>query len=318
MVIRTEASLVVGIDVSKATLDVASTRQDTPDQFANDSTGHHQLLKRLEALQPQLVVLEATGGYEQPVVAELIAGGINVVVVNPRQVRDFARATGQLAKTDVIDARVLAQFGQVIKPPLRPLPDEKTLVLKEKLARRRQLLQMITAESNRQKQARSKPVKQSIQAVVDMLRKQLKDLDDDMDQEIRQCPAWREKEDLLKSVPGIGSTTARTLLTELPELGACSRQQIAALVGVAPINRDSGTYRGQRRTWGGRRTVRGALYMATLVATRWNPVICPHYQHLLAAGKKKKVALIACMRKPLTILNALVREQRHWKSPIPT
>ena len=309
-------SIVVGIDVSKNQLDVAFDPPAVTLTLANDPQGHEALVEHLRTQAVQSIVIEATGGYERPVVGELIAANLPVVVINPRQVRDFARATGKLAKTDAIDAAVLAQFGRAVQPELRPLPDEKTLLFQEKLARRRQLVQMHGAESNRFKQARSQIVKQSIRQVMDLLKQQLNDIDNDLDQMIRDCPAWRENEKLLKSVPGVGDQTARALVSQLPELGRCSRQQIAALVGVAPINRDSGAMRGRRTTWGGRATVRSALYMATLVATRFNPVIRTHYQRLLGAGKRKKVALVACMRKLLTILNAILRDRKPWRNPL--
>jgi len=303
----------VGIDVAKRHLDVAVHGTPSVARFENTPAGHRMLLDHLGAWTLCRVVLEATGGYERAAVAALLAGGLPVVVINPRQVRDFARATGQLAKTDAIDARVLARFAQVIMPQLRPLPDEKTLDLQEKLARRHQLVQMRTAESNRLQQARSDAVRQSIKTLLDAIHQQIEEADDDMDRLIRASPAWQAKVDLLKGVPGIGDQTARCLAAQLPELGTCSRQQIAALVGVAPVNRDSGTLRGRRTTFGGRANVRCALYMATLVATRHNPRIKAYYQRLVEAGKKKMVALIAAMRKLLTMLNAMVRNQEPWR-----
>lgn len=307
-------SIVIGIDVSKDRLDVA-----TPDgtaQWPNDPDGHQQLIKHFTKWPLEAIVLEATGGYERAVVAELAAAGLPVVVVNPRQVRDFARATGRLAKTDTIDAGILAQFGQAIHPEKRPLPSEKQLRLQQQLARRRQLVGMLTAENNRSQQATDKLVRKTIEAVRETLRAQLDQMDDQLQRTIEQTPVWREKENLLRTVPGVGPQTALALLAELPELGTCSRQQIAALVGVAPFNRDSGAKRGQRTTWGGRPAVRTALYMATLVATRHNPVIRKHYQHLQGAGKRKKVALTACMRKLLCMLNAVLREQKPWRNQI--
>ena len=303
----------VGIDVSKDQLDLAIEPEAATHRLSNDAAGHEQLVRQLQQQPVESIVLEATGGYERRLVAALLAVELPVVVVNPRQVRDFARATGRLAKTDRIDAAVLAHFARTINPERRALPDEKTRHLQEKIARRRQLVQMITAESNRLQQAHNPQVIQGLQQVIAMLQKQLKDLDDDLDQMIRDSPAWREKDDLLKSVPGIGDQTARQLIINLPELGRCSRQQIAALVGVAPFNRDSGQHRGCRTICGGRHEVRSTLYMATLVATRHNPVIRSHYQRLLGAGKRKKVALIACLRKLLTILNAMIREQKTWE-----
>jgi len=261
----------------------------------------------------QRVVLEATGGYERPIVATL-ACQEPVVVVNPKQVRNFAKALGQLAKTDAIDAKILARFAADIKPDIRPLPDEKALDLQEKLARRRQLVQMRTAESNRLGQTFSPTVHASIEGMLNTIDQQIKDLDDDLHQAIKASPAWQAKVDLLKAVPGIGDQTARCLIAQLPELGQCSRGQIAALVGVAPINRDSGAMRGRRTIGGGRASVRCALYMATLVATRYNPKIKAYYQRLVASGKKKKVALIAAMRKLLVILNAMLRDRKTWRA----
>lgn len=308
----------IGIDVAKDFLDAACFPGELRERFANTPDGHALLLQLLSRHAVQLIVLEATGGYEQAVVAELAVAGLPVVVVNPRQVRDFARATGQLAKTDQLDALVLARFGHGVRPEIRPLPDENSRQLQELLTRRRQLVQMHTAENNRLQQARGRFVRQSIQSVLRLLQKELDRIDEDLDQAIRNSSVWRETEQLLKSVPGIGDQTARTLIAELPELGRCSRQQVAALVGVAPLNRDSGHFRGRRTTWGGRATVRSALYMAALVATRHNAVIRSFYQRLLAAGKPKKLALTACMHKLLTIFNAMLRTQQPWKNPLPS
>ena len=305
------SSVYLGIDVSKSKLDVA-----TPEgvrQWSNTPEGHAELVAALAAWTPEAIVIEATGGYERAVAAELAAANLPVVVVNPRQVRDFARGIGKRAKTDRIDACVLARFGELTKPEKRPLPDEKQRELQEQLARRRQIIGMLTAEHNRLQQATGKLVCRTIKQTQATLQKMLALLDKQLEQTIQQTPAWRAKEDLLRSVPGIGPTTAYTLLIELPELGNCSRQQIAALVGVAPLNRDSGRYRGQRTIWGGRASVRAVLYMATLVATRRNPDIKRYYQHLQALGKRKKVALVACMRKLLTMLNAMLRNQKSWQ-----
>ena len=306
----------VGIDVSKAHLDVAFDPDGPVTRFDNDSQGHDNLVKKIETLAAQRIVLEATGGYERPVVAAMLAAKLPVVVVNPRQVRDFARAVGQLAKTDAIDARILARFAQTIRPDIRPLPDEKALVLQDQIARRRQLVAMRTAESNRLQQCFSAAVRQSIEMMLNTIGQQIEELDDGLEQAIHDTPAWQEKIDLLKGVPGIGDQTARCLVAQLPELGSCSRQQIAALVGVAPINRDSGTMRGRRTTGGGRANVRTALYMATLVATQHNPVIRAYYQRLVANGKKKMVALVAAMRKLIVILNAIIREQNIWRTTV--
>jgi transposase len=307
---------VVGMDISKDRLDVAAWPDSASgvSQFGNHPKGHAELIAHLQKLAPRLIVLESTGGYQRPVVAALATAGLPVVVVNPRQVRDFARAVGILAKTDALDAAPLARFGASINPTLRPLPDAQATALIDLLARRRQLIELHTAESNRFAQATAPKVKASIQAVMKFLRKQLDSIDDELDGLIQQCPRWQEKITLLTSVPGIGPQTARTLLACLPELGEISRQAIAALVGVAPINRDSGTMRGKRTIWGGRKVVRSALYMAALVASRHNPVIRDQYQKLLAAGKAKKLALVACMRKLLVMLNAILRTKTPWRS----
>jgi transposase len=303
-----------GIDVSKNTLDVTFVRgeEEIAWQVSNTPAGWAELVAACKARAVDRIVLEATGGYERRAVAELLAASLPIVVINPRQSRDFAKATGRLAKTDRLDALGLARFAEAIRPPVRPLPDEKTAELQEKLARHRQLVQMHTAEGNRLDQAQSKPVRKSIQAVVKIIEQQLDAIDQDIDQRIEECPAWQDKDRILQSVPGVGPHTARTLLCSLPELGQCSRQQIAYLVGVAPLNRDSGKMRGTRAIHGGRGHVRQALYMATLTATRYNPLIRTHYQHLLKLGKKKKVALVACMRKLLCILNAMLRDHETW------
>jgi len=311
-------ALYVGIDVSKETLDVAMTNRSAPFQVPNDPKGYAALVKHLRQAAVQQVILEATGGYERPVVAELVASGLPVVVVNPRQVRDFSRAVGILAKTDRIDAVVLARFAEAVRPEIRPLPDEQARHLQETLARRRQLVQMRVAEGNRLAQAVTAPVRRSIQALLRAIERQLDDIDQGLDDAIQACPAWRAKEDLLQSVPGVGDQTARTLLAELPELGTCTRQQIAALVGIAPMNRDSGHWRGRRRIRGGRPTVRSSLYMAVLAGIRHNPWVRDHYQRLVAAGKPKKVALVACMRKLLTALNAMLRDQHSWERSLKT
>jgi len=307
----------VGIDVSKEWLDVAFL-EGPSQRVSNDPQGLQALLKKFQDLVVERVVLEATGGYERLVVATLAAAELPVVVVNPRQVRDFAKATGKLAKTDRIDARVLAAFAHAVRPPVRELPGESGQKLQETLARRSQLIDMRTMESNRLKQARDKRVQADVQAVIAFLNKRLKDIDDDLDQLIRESPAWQEKVDLLKTVPGVGPQTARTLVAELPELGDCSRQAIAALVGVAPMNRDSGKQRGKRMIIGGRGRVRTALYMATLSATKHNPIIRHYYQKLRSAGKPFKVAMVASLRKLLTILNAIVREQKSWQPNLQT
>lgn len=310
--------IVVGIDVSKSNLDVAFSDGAAPMRVPNTPEGHEALVATIKQHDVKLIVLEATGGYERAAVSELSVAGLPVVSANPRQVRNFARALGQLAKTDAIDAEVLAQFGLHVKPKLRPLPDKTMRELREKLARSRQLIGMRTAESNRAALVTSRDVRKSIEKMTRLIEEQIRAIDRELGKTLRKCPVWRERVQLLKSVPGVGDTTARTLLIELPELGRASRQQIAALVGVAPINRDSGMFRGQRRTSGGRAKIRSALYMATLVATRFNPLIRAYYLRLQAAGKKKKLALVACMRKLLVILNAMLRDGNPWRHVVET
>jgi transposase len=264
-------------------------------------------------VSPTLVVLEATGGLEIPLTGVLAAAGVPVVVVNPRQVRDFAKATGQLAKTDALDAQTLAHFAEVIRPELRPLPDEQTQALAAILARRRQLVEMLTAEKNRLGSART-PVRTSLRTHIAWLERELNHRDRDLAHAIRESPVWREKDALLQSTPGVGPVVTTTLLANLPELGTLTGKQIAALVGVAPLNRDSGSWRGKRTVWGGRAQIRAVLYMAAIVAARFNPVIRAFYQRLCAAGKAKKVALTACMRKLLIILNAMLKHRTPWRT----
>jgi len=302
-----------GIDVSKATLDLATLTGLTL-QVTNDEPGVAALVAERRKAPPTLVVLEATSGYQAVVVAALRVARIPVAVVNPRQVRDFAKALGKLAKTDAIDAAVLARFAEAVRPTPRDPVDEETAALEALLTRRRQVVEMITAETNRLRQAR-KTVRPSIEATITFLRRQLADINRDLDTAIRNSPVWREKDDLLRSVPGIGRVVATTLLCELPELGRLNRKQAAALVGVAPFNRDSGKMRGRRSIFGGRASVRAALYMATLCASKRNPVISTFYDRLVAAGKRKKVALVACMRKLITILNSMMRDNAHWQLP---
>lgn len=307
-----EVSLIfVGIDVCKAQLDVAIRPSGEEESFANDKVGIKALVKRLAKIGPTLIVLEATGGYERQVARSLVSADLPVVVVNPRQVRDFAKATGQLAKTDSIDAAVLAHFAEVIRPELRPLPDVVTLELRALTSRRRQILEMIGAENNRLAMT-SKAVRKHIDAHIRWLEQGLERVEKDLDRSIEQNPIWKENEEVLRSAPGIGPVTSRTLLAELPELGTLDRKQISALVGVAPFNRDSGSLKGRRSIWGGRAPVRCALYMATLVATRRNPVIRDFYKRLTAKGKIFKVALVACMRKLLTILNSMIKHKNYW------
>jgi transposase len=302
----------VGIDVAKAQLDIALRPRGERWAVTNDDAGITALVRRLQEIVPELIVLEATGGYQRAVVAALATAGLPVVVVNPRQARDFAKATGQLAKTDALDARALAHFAEAIRPTPRPLPDTQTEELRVLLARRRQLVGMRTAEQNRLGSA-PRRLQADIQAHITWLNERLAALDDDLDTTLRASPVWREREELFRSVPGIGPVCARTLLLDLPELGTLSRQRLAALVGVAPLNRDSGTLRGNRTIWGGRAHVRTTLYMSTLVAVRYNPVLKTFYERLRAAGKAAKIALTACMRKLLTILNAMVKHHTPWQ-----
>ena len=304
----------IGIDVSKDRLDVHVLPSNEAFAVARDGEGLAALVERLGSLDPYLVVLEATGGFELTVAAAVVAAAIPLAVVNPRQIRDFARATGQLAKTDALDARAIARFAEKVRPEPRPVPDEQARALGELVARRRQLIEMMTAERNRRRQLTSRRLIKSIDRLLALLQKELSELDRDIGEGIRGTPAWRERDELLQSVPGIGNIVARTLIADLPELGRLDRKQIAALVGVAPLNRDSGKMRGKRTTWGGRAKVRCALYMAALVASRRNPVLAAFYQRLLRAGKAKKLALTAVMRKLLTILNAMVRDNTRWQN----
>jgi transposase len=301
----------VGIDVSKAWLDVAVGTQEQPWRVANSAEGIAEVVARLQPLPVALIVLESTGGLEGMLLAELHAAGLPVARVNPGRVREFAKATGQFAKTDRLDARILAQYAQAIRPDPVHLPGEEEQYLAALVSRRRQLLDMLVAEKNRLPTT-TKRLQGRVRKHLDWLKAELQALEQEIDDFIQQTPLWREKDELLKSVPGIGDVTACTLLAELPELGQLNRKQIAALVGVAPFNRDSGRFQGKRHIRGGRSSVRTPLYMATLAATRFNPVIRTFYQHLLAQGKEKKVALVACMRKLLTILNAILRHRLPW------
>ncbi len=305
----------VGVDVSKARLDVALLPMGESFVVSNDEEGLDELLGRLEGLHPTLVVLEASGGFERPVVATLAAAGIAVAVVNPRQTRDFARATGRLAKTDALDAKVLARFAEAVRPAPKTPPDEEAREFSAVLARRRQIIAMMSAEKNRLGATASRSVSRRIEAHIRWLEKELARTDRDLDEAVEGSPTFKENEALLRGVPGVGPVLCRTLLAELPELGSLSPKQICALVGVAPLNRDSGTLRGRRSVWGGRGRVREALYMGALIATRHNPQIKEFYERLLSAGKPKKVALVACMRKLLVILNALMRDRTPWRCP---
>lgn len=309
----TDEAVCIGVDVAKNTLDVAVSNVGETRQFTNDHEGITDAVQYIAGLKPAKIILEATGRLEMPLAAELQTKCLPVVIINPRQVRDFARATGVLAKTDRIDARILALFGVRVKPEVRLLPDKKAREMGNLLTRRRQLIEMLTAEHNRLSQA-GEDIRPGIMTHIKWLEAALSEINDDVDRRIQSSPSWREKDNLLKSVPGVGKVVSSTLLIELPELGRLNRRKIAALAGVAPLNRDSGTMRGRRTVWGGRAKLRAVLYMAALVASRRNPIIAAFYQRLLYAGKTKKVALVACMRKLLTILNAMIRTMTVWKS----
>jgi transposase len=302
----------IGVDISKAQLDVHAHASGERATYSNDEAGLEQLIGWTRRFEVQLVVLEASGGYERLAAVLLTQAGFAVAVVNPRQVRAFAIASGVLAKTDAVDARVLAHFAAVIRPAARPIADEQRQLLDELLGRRRQLVGMVVMEKNRLLQARDKRVRRDIQGLVEVLQKRIRGCDGELQQLIEDSPVWRAQEDLLRSFNGIGPVNARTLLIELPELGRLSRKKIAALVGVAPIPDDSGARRGRRFIRGGRAQVRSALYMAAVTAIRSNACIRKFYERLRAAGKPGKVALTACMRKMLTILNAMVRSHTRW------
>jgi transposase len=308
-----ERGVNVGVDVSKDRLDVHV--EPSGERWSCEQTpeAHEALADRLAELKPQRIVLEATGGLESAVVAVLGARGLPVVVVNPRQVRDFAKAMGRLAKTDPIDAEGLALFGERVQPPLRPLPDAASAELDALVSRRRQLVEMLTMEKNHLHSARSPQVRASIQTIIAALQAQLSDVDRDLRQAVQDSPLWRAKADLLRSVPGVGKVLSTTLVADLPELGTLGPKALAALVGVAPLNRDSGKQRGKRSIWGGRAPVRSALYMGALVATKHNPILRVFYARLRARGKPAKVALVACMRKLLAILNAMIRDNQPWR-----
>lgn len=304
----------IGIDVAKDRLDVHVRPANQAFHLPRNQAGLADLIERLTPLNPTLVVLEATGGFETTVAAAIAGAAMPLAVVNPRQVRDFARATGQLAKTDRIDAAVIAHFADAIRPEPKPIPDDQARLLAELVARRRQLIDMITAENNRLPRTSAPRLRRSIERVVALLKQQLAELDKDVDTTIRGTPVWREKEDLLISTPGIGSTTARLLIATIPELGTLSRRKIAALAGLAPVARDSGTSRGKRHIAGGRPVVRSALFMAALSASRFNPPLQAFAARLKKAGLAKKAVLIAVARKLLTILNAILRDQTPWKT----
>jgi transposase len=303
----------IGIDVAKESLDVHAWPAGQSFALSRDAEGLEALCERLAGLTPALVVIEATGGFEVTVAAALAAAGLPLAVVNPRQIRDFARATGRLAKTDALDAAAIAHFAAAVKPPVRPLPDAAARALGELVVRRRQVIEMMVAERCRAKQLSQRRLVKGVERHLAMLQKELSALEQDLDDAVRGSPVWHANEELLTSVPGVGEIVARTLIADLPELGTLDRKQIAALVGVAPFNRDSGQYRGRRTIWGGRASVRATLYMAALAAVRSNRAIAAFADRLRAAGKPPKLVLVACMRKLLTILNAILRDRRPWQ-----
>lgn len=302
----------IGIDISKDKLDVAIWGLEETWSFHNEAEGWQELIEQVKVIHPSLIVVEASGGIEQPLVAELYLAELPIAIVNPTRVRNFARSTGQLAKTDKLDARLIAQFAQAVRPQVRPLRTAEQEHLNALVTRRRQIVQILTAEKNRRATTYS-TLREQLQRHIDWLEAEIKELNEEIEQFIQDNPVWQEKAAVVRSVPGVGPVTASTLLAELPELGTRNRQQIAALVGVAPLNKDSGKMRGKRRVFGGRASVRRVLYMVALVATRTNPVIRSFYERLLARGKEKKVALTACMRKLLVILNAMVRNHKTWR-----
>lgn len=319
---KASADFFVGIDVSKSWLDVAVHEQEEVLRISNDDPGIASLVKRLKKWKPTLIILEPTGGFEMLVVAELTQAGLPVVVINAKRVRDFARATGRLAKTDKLDAKVLAHFAAAVRPPLRNLRSQEAEQFTALLTRRKQVLEMITVEKNRLVTVRTK-MRSDIQAHLQWLSKDLKELDKEIEEFVENSPVWKEKDALLQTVPGVGRVTSATLLGMLPELGQLNRQEIAALVGVAPMNKDSGKKHGKRRVFGGRADVRSVLYMASLAAKKFNPVIRKFYERLLKHGKEKKVALTACspalaggarVRKLLVILNSMMHTKQPWRT----
>jgi transposase len=303
----------VGIDVAKDRLAVHLRPSGESFAVARDGEGLVQLVERLQNLAPRLVVMEATGGYETIVASAVAAAHLPLAVVNPRQIRDFARATGKLAKTDAIDAAAIAHFAEAVRPPIRPIADAEAQALGELVARRRQVIQMIVAERNRRRRATQGRILRAIERHLELLQSELSELEEDIDGAIRKSPAWQADAELLVSVPGIGPATLRTLSADLPELGRLDRRKIAALVGVAPFTRQSGRWHGKSFIAGGRASVRAALFLATMAAVRHNPTIRAFRQRLLANGKPKMVAMVACMRKLLTILNAILRDQKPWQ-----
>ncbi len=307
-----KAQLFVGIDISKSQLDIAVRPTGQKWSIGNNEKEIDSIVEHLKDLKPELVVVEATGGLEVTITNALAADQLPVVVVNPRQVRDFAKATGRLAKTDSIDADVLAHFAEAVKPAPRPLPDEKAQKLKAQLNRRRQIVDMLTAEKNRFSSAPT-CLKGDIQKHITWLNKRLKSIDSALAESMKSHHSWKERDEILQSVPGVGPVVSQTIVIGLPEPGNLNNKQIAALVGVAPLNCDSGKHKGKRRIWGGRADVRAVLYMSVVAATRWNPVIKAFYHRLLEAGKPTKVAQTACMRKLLTILNAMIKNRSKWQ-----
>ncbi len=307
-----EAGIFVGIDVSKAWLDIAVHEQETYFRAKNDDRGIVDLVEKLKQLTPALVLLEATGGFEMLLVAGLAQAGLPVVVTNPRRVRAFARSTGRLAKTDKLDAKLLAHFAAAVRPPVRTLPTEAEEQLTGWLTRRHQIVEMLTVEKNRLHTVRP-ALKDDIEEHIRWLKEKLSKLDEEIHHFVQTTPMWKEKDAILQSVPGVGRITSSTLLAMLPELGKLDRQQVAALVGVAPVNKDSGRKQGKRRVYGGRAEVRSILYMAALSAKKHNPVIRNFYERLIHQGKQKKVALTACMRKLIVILNAMMRTNQPWR-----
>lgn len=305
-------SVFIGIDVSKARLDVALGEKGELFSLSHSEQQIPALVEKLKASFPQLIIIEASGGLERYLVASLAEAGLPVVVVNPRQVRDFAKATGKLAKTDAIDARVLAEFGAALKPPQRPLRDSERQRIADQVSRRRQIVNMLIQEKNRLSRA-ADPVRADIEHHINYLQERLKQCNDDIEKMIKESPLYQETVELLTTVPGVGPVTTAALVAFCPELGTLNRHQIAALIGTAPFNRDSGTRRGQRIVWGGRKLLRNLLYMATVSAIRCNSKIRTFYSRLIAAGKKFKVAITACMRKLIIILNAMVKQRQPWR-----
>ncbi len=301
----------IGIDISKLHLDVADSMTQETWQTANNEEGIAGLVESLSALNPPLIVLEATGGLEIPLASALVAGRLPVAVVNPRQVRDFAKATGKLAKTDVIDSLVLAHFARAVRPEVRKIKDEESLELSALVTRRRQLIEMLTKEKTRLKQA-PKWICKDIKEHIESLKKRLRKIDGDLSRTIKNSSAWREHDQIIQSVPGAGPVLAVNLLAGVSELGVLNQKQIAALIGLAPLNRDSGKFRGRRCIWGGRANVRAALYMAAVTAMQHNPVIRTFYTRLIEKGKPFKVAITACMRKLLTIINTMIKTKTLW------